>query len=119
MMAILEKMALENYHDAGRMLESPSTERNNGQIYSVLLGLIVFPRLVNNAACLHGSPSPGDNRKIVVRGLELVAWCGVHTTNFVKLFLTSGKDGGGSAGGVYFIVAYQFLGCGERKKGLT
>jgi hypothetical protein len=70
------------------ILESPSAERNKGPIYDIVLGPIVFPRLIDDVG-------PPDDDGITttttttIRVLELAAGCGVHTTHFVSSFLSS------------------------------
>jgi hypothetical protein len=92
--------------DSSRILESPSAERNKGPIYDVVLGPLVFPRLINDALSRvlpRGSgndddrggdgdgwdESGGDGGGIVIRVLELAAGCGVHTVHFASSFLSS------------------------------
>ena len=86
--------------DDYRILESPSAERNKGPMYDVVLGPIVFPRLVDDALPRRrlrgssGEEDDGGRKKAVVRVLELAAGCGVHTTHFVSSFLASSSSGG-------------------------
>jgi hypothetical protein len=100
--------------DAGRILESPSAERNKGPMYDVVLGPIVFPRLVDDALLRRRlrCPSSGEDDDdddddddggkkkavVVVRVLELAAGCGVHTTHFVSSFLASSSSSSSSGG---------------------
>ena len=78
---IAANMVLEDCHDAGRILESPSAD--------VVLGPIVFPRLVDDTLGLRGSGD--DEGKSVVRVLELP-----HPANLVSSLLAFSRNDGGN-----------------------
>ncbi|KAL3808699.1 hypothetical protein ACHAXA_010079 [Cyclostephanos tholiformis] len=86
--------------DARWILESPSAERNKGPIYDVVLGPLVFPRLIEDARSRalrvtgnddddEGWRGGGGGDDVVIRVLELAAGCGVHTVHFASSFLAS------------------------------